>query len=400
MIKQAFITILLILNTLSLFSQEVSMNLLKAIGEYKLNQYDSAIFYANKINDAENISRAVQIKADSYFKLKQYDKALSEYLKLTKKADSNAINIARIYAIKKDYNNAAKWLEKHLKSKYKINPGIIKTDTAFRNFSNTKLWSNIWLKDWYTALEEKIFETEYLRYKKKYVDALETSDEVLSEKKDCHRIYAERAKIYEKLDDRSNVVFSWKQANKYNPGNPGYIVEYGKALLENGKFKKALIQFEKARDIDKYRPDIYYWLALAYFRQNRFDDAKKQIEIYRNIIPHDGKAIWLAGNIYKDMGEYQKAVDVFNEGIRSGKIEKGYYAGRGEAQYELERYGEAASSFTMELDLTPRNGYLYFMRGLSHIARDNKVDACKDWKHASKLGYFQADDYISKYCSR
>ena len=399
MIKKIFFIAILGISANTMLAQETSINLLKAIAEYNLNEYDSAIYYANKINTAENIKKAIQIKADSYFKLKKFDKALDNYLKLTTQTDKNAINIARIYALKKDYKNAGFWLKQHLNSKYKINPGIIKTDTCFSNFSNTKQWQNIWLKDWYTPLEEKLFEVEYFRYKKKYVEALESADEIIKQHKNCYRAYAEYAKIYEKLNDWSNVVYSWKNANKYNPDNSTYIIEYGKALLHNGKFKKALQEFEKAGKIDKYRPEIYYYLALAYFRQNRFEDAVKQIEIYRKLSPNDSKAIWLAGNIYKDKGDYEKAVDVFNQGIKSGKIIKGYYVGKGEALYELERYGEAATAFTMELDLTPRNPYLYFMRGLAQIARDNKTDACKDWKHASKLGYFQADDYISKYCS-
>ncbi len=398
MIKKSITIILVLALSISFSQNNVSLNLLKAIAEYNLSNYDTALFYANKINDAENIQRAIQIKADSYFNKKQYDKALSQYLKLTKKLDSNSINIARIYSYKKDYDNTNKWLIKHLKSKYKINPGIIKTDPFFKDFSTTKYWRDVWMKDWYSPLEEKIFDVEYLRYKKKYVDALDESDEILAQKKDCYRIYAERAKIYKKLNDIDNQVFSWKNAIKYNPGNSHYLLEYGKALLDKTKYKKALQAFQKAEEIDKYLPQVYYYLALAYFRQNQFEKAKQQIDIYRKISPHDGDAIWLAGYVYKDSGDYQKAIDIFNEGIRSGKIQKGFYVGKGEALFELERYGEAARAFTMELDLSPRNGYLYYMRGLSHISRDNKVEACKDWHHASKLGYFQADDYISRYC--
>ena len=384
-------------------SQELSFNLLKSISAYDIQSYDTALFYANKVNNASIIKRAVQIQAKCLFELNRYDDALSKFLKLSGKYEKeNSIYLARIYASKKDWENTDKWLKIHLASKYKLNPGVLKTDKFFTEFSSTKLWQKIWLEDWYSDLDEKIAEVEYLAYKKKFVDALDASDEILQNKKDCYKVYFERAYIYRKLKDLDNVVYSMKNAVKYAPENAEYSFEYAQALFAVKKYKKAIQELNRTFELDNYYPRINYFLALYYFRYNNYDEAIKAIEKYRMIMPLDGDAIWLAGYAYKEKEEYQKAIDVFTVGIRSNNNDKkaGYYIGRGESLYNLKKYGEAASSFTMALDLEPKNANIYYMRGLSYIEMDNKTDACRDWQKASKMGYFKADDMISINCQQ
>jgi len=389
----------LVLLTLVLKSQELSFNLQKCISEYSVKNYDSALYYSQKINEATIIKRAIQIKAESLFNLKQYDKALTEFLKLTGNAEiKNSIYIARIYATKKDWENTDKWLRKHLASKYKLNPGLIKTDKFFIEFSKTKIWQKIWMKDWYTPLDEKIAEIEYLGYKKKYVDALNASDEVLQEKKDCYKVYHIRARIYKKLNDLDNVVYAMKNAVKYAPENVKYSFDYAQALFNVGKYKKAIQELKRTKELDNYYPRINYFMAQYNFRYNNYNEAKIFIEKYRKIMPLDYDAIWLAGYIYKEKKEYDNAVNVFDIGIKNGQQRAGFYIGKGESLYNLKRYGEAVVSFTMALDLKPKDGSIYYMRGLSYIELENKTDACRDWQKASKLGYFKADDMISTNC--
>ncbi len=398
--KIKFIIILLLFSR-TVISQELSFNLLKSISEFDVENYDTALVYASKVNKKDIVIRAVQIKAKCYFELKNYDKALSEFLKLSDKyKKENSIYITRLYALKKDWANTDKWLRIHLKSEYKLNPGVLKTDKFLQEFSTTKLWNKIWLTDWYSDLDEKIAEVEYLAYKKKFVDALDASDEILNTKKDCYKIYFERAYIYRKLKDVDNVVYSMKNAVKYAPENTKYSFDYAQSLFVIGKYKKAIQELSRTYKLDNYYPRINYFLAQYNFRQNNYEEAKKAIEKYRKIMPNDGDAIWLAGYIYKELNEYENAIKVFTVGIQSEDQRASYYVGKGESLYNLKKYSEAISSFTMALDLDPRNPNIYYMRGLSSIELDRKSDACRDWQKASKMGFFKADDMISVNCQQ
>lgn len=395
-----YITLLVLFSGI-INSQELSYNLLKSISEYDIENYDTALFYASKVNEADIVKRAVQIKAQCYFKLKKYDNALAEFLKLKGKYEKeNSIYLARIYAFKKDWENTGKYLRIHLASNFKINPGLIKTDNFFTEYSNTEQWQQIWNKNWYTKLDEKIAEVQYLSSKEKYVDALDASDEILQTKPDCYKIYFERAIIYRKLKDIDNEVYSLKKATKYNPNNAKYSFDYAQALFKLGKYKKAIQELKRTYLLDNYYPRLNYFNALYNFRNNNYNEAAKAISKYRKIMPLDGEAIWLEGYTYKEMKEYQKAVDVFDIGIRSVNNRVGYYIGKGESLYNLEKYGNAASAFTMAMDLEPRNANLYYMRGMCYIELDNKTDACRDWQKASKMGYFKADDMISVNCQQ
>lgn len=387
-----FIIVLVLINTIS-FSQELSLDLLKANAYYNLEIYDSTIVYANKVKDKTLVYSAIEIKALSQFNLKDYDKSLVSFKQLNVDLKiKNSIYIAEIYAHNKDWKEAGIWLTKHLTSKYKKNPGAIKIDKFFTEFSSTKEWNDIWMKDWYSELETKIAEAEYLAYKEKYDRALEVSDEVLEMKKDCYKIYFLRALVYNKIGDIKNRVYSLKMVTKLLPDDKKYSFEYAKAMLDDGKFKKSLLQFEKTIKLDQYNPSLYYYLALAYYRYNDYKNATKYVEYYRIISPDDGDGIWLAGYIYKDNGEFEKAVEEFDYGInlRLGRV--GYFIGKGEALYNLQRYNLSAFAFTQALDLSPNDGKIYYERGLAYFDGNDRVKACKDWSKASQLGYFQADD--------
>lgn len=375
------------------FSQELSLDLLHAEAYYNLQEYDSTIVYADKVTDKDIIYRAIELRALSKFESKKYDDALVDFLKLNNiYKTKNSIYIAEIYAYNKNWEEASVWLTKHLKSEYKKNPGAIKIDGFFVDFSATKEWDEIWMQEWYTDIEVKIAEAEYLAYKEKYTRALEVSDEVLEMNKDCHKIYFLRSRIYKLIDDIKNRVYSLKMATKIAPNNEKYVTAYAKALLDDKKYKKSLEQFEKAITLDKYNPELYYYLALTYYRYNDYDNAIKYIVYYRQISPKDGDGIWLAGYIYKDNEDYEKAIDEFDEGIylRLGRV--GYLVGKGECLYNLQKYGLAANSFTQALDLSPNDGKIYYERGRAHFERGDRVNACKDWTKAGELGYFQADD--------
>lgn len=396
--KYILISVLLFVSII-VNSQDLSYNLLKSINEFDIEEYDTALVYASKVNDASIVKQALNIKAKSLFELKQYDKALIEFLKLKGKYEKqNSIFIARIYANKKDWDNTNIWLIKHLKSEYKLNPGLLKTDKFFTEFSATKQWQEIWMKDWYTDLDDGISEIQYLAYKKKFVDALDASDEILQDKKDCYKVYFERARIYKKLDDIGNEVYSLKNAVKYAPDNAKYSFEYAKALMRQGKYKKAIQEFNKTTELDKYYPRLDYFMALSYFRYTKYEEAEKYITRYRKIMPNNDEAIWLAGHTFKEKGDYEKAIEVFNVGIKNGKQIAGFYIGKGESLYKIQKYGEAINSYTMALDLEPRNGSIYYMRGMCYIDYDNKTAACRDWQKASKLGHYKSDDMISVNC--
>jgi len=398
--KIKFVLILLLFSGI-VISQELSFNLQKSISEFDVENYDTALFYASKVNKTNIVKSAVQIKAKCYFELKDYDKALPEFLKLTGEYEKeNSIYLAKLYALKKDWKNTDKYLRIHLKSEYKLNPGLLKTDKIFEEFRTTELWQEIWMKDWYSKLDEKIAEVQYLAYKKKYVDALDASDEILNTKKDCYKIYDARAYIYRKLKDVDNVVYSMKNAVKYAPNNAKYSFNYAQSLFVVGKYKKAIQELNRTYKLDNYYPRINYFFALYNFRNNNYEEAKKAIEKYRKIMPVDGDAIWLAGYIYKELNEYDNAVEVFTIGIKSKDQRASFYIGKGESLYNLQKYAEAISTFTMALDLDPRNPSIYYMRGLSSIELDRKSDACRDWQKASKMGFFKADDMISINCQQ
>ena len=90
-------------------------------------------------------------KADCYYAMNKLEDALLTYLNINKTSKEEAtLEIAKIYALKGNKEEAFTWLTKYLDRKNKISEYAIVTDKAFESLVNTKEWKNIWKKDWYS----------------------------------------------------------------------------------------------------------------------------------------------------------------------------------------------------------------------------------------------------------
>ena len=64
------------------------------------------------------------------------------------------------------------------------------------------------------------------------------------------------------------------------------LIEAGKFYFVNGKFDKAIEEFNKALKLNPNDPEIYYNLGLAYESKSKLDEARKMYEKAVEINPN------------------------------------------------------------------------------------------------------------------
>lgn len=132
---------------------------------------------------------------------------------------------------------------------------------------------------------------------------------------------------------------------------------------------------------------IYNNLGEAYHRKRQ--QAKALENYYHAIRLSPASSLDAYGNIgsiYVDLGEYEKAVQIFSQLLMIDRNDATTYAGRGHAYYQDGSYDSAIEDFNRSLLLSPRQPTVYLYRGLSHEKRGNRSAAKQDFKSACALG--------------
>src|SRR5690606_17598333 len=76
------------------------------------------------------------------------------------------------------------------------------------------------------------------------------------------------------------------------------------------------------------------------------------------------------------------------------------YLGRGQVNYKLGKYREAASDFTSVILREPSNVNALYLRGVSQKMLGDMINACADFEKSSKLGKAEAFKELKNTCSK
>ncbi len=149
------------------------------------------------------------------------------------------------------------------------------------------------------------------------------------------------------------------------------------ALSENNH-AQCLILYEQAREIypDKGK-EAYIGMGNVYRELGEF---QKAFEAFEKAISIDKKNFWVyhcQGLLYYDMEEYLKAIKQFNKAIRFEAIQDDYYW-RGMCYYNLGNYRYAISDFNYALNFNDMLHELaLYYKGRSQLKLGNTEDAIK-----------------------
>jgi Tfp pilus assembly protein PilF len=86
-----------------------------------------------------------------------------------------------------------------------------------------------------------------------------------------------------------------------------------------------------------------------------------------------------------EKGDFQGAIQDFNEILKIDSKSTYAYVGRGLAYLSLEKYQEAKTNFDKALEITPDIAYAHYFRGLTSYLLKDKPSAIVDLQKAGEL---------------
>ncbi len=241
-----------------LFSQNQDP-FLSGRAEMEKGNYNSAIRIFTSAFSSDKASADLLLNlGQCYYEISDYTSAIHSFMLTdSKKKNAGSLWLAKAYALAGKNDSAVIYLNAHLLSPYKLSESAIKLDPAFRELEDTKLWKDLWKKDWYNEFENLLSEISYLTRKHEYIEALGLIDQNLAKYAQRHQIHAARGKVFLELKNFNSAVTAYSRAIEINGTQTEYYIGRAHAYSNLQKYDMAVSDLIKALNLEPDNFSLY-----------------------------------------------------------------------------------------------------------------------------------------------
>lgn len=338
-------------------------------------------------------------RGEIQYNANNYQTALADFQNAEKiRAGVASIWLARTYAQLNDTANSFTQLKIHLESANKQPESAILLDRAFSELSKTPQWKKLWLTDWYSSAERLTADINYHFSRKRWNDAIELMNQRIEGRSARHQLYALRGQAYFNIASYKAAEADFSHALKKSKRNHEYLAWRAKTFLKQDKARRAISDINHAIDYSGGSPEYYLIRAQVFAASKQNESALTDVQHYLSFYPNNIQAIELSSEYAANTGRYLTALSQLGKLIKTMPNEPKYYIQRAKIYMKSENWAMAEMDFAMSLDYDPNNADVYLQKGLCRYYQGNVPGACSDWKNALRLGSFQAQELLFKYC--
>lgn len=211
------------------------------------------------------------------------------------------------------------------------------------------------------------------------------------------------------LDD--SAITQFNDALRLEENNQTALIGLGRVYLDQGDMDKALAPFLKVADLNKDNPlrfsieqleGVYYDLGTIYGHKGKYDTAKQYFQDALQINPVDSDAWYQLGQIQRQAGALEEAIQSFDRSVRLvpdfveayramattyhtlGQTGKEKYA-QGMVHLSGRSYDDAVKSLQEAVRLEPQMGEAFQGLGLALESMGRKEEARQNYEQALAL---------------
>jgi tetratricopeptide (TPR) repeat protein len=186
--------------------------------------------------------------------------------------------------------------------------------------------------------------------------------------------------------------------NSYGQGAKEYT-QKGRELLEKQEYVEALVNLNKAIELDPNYSSAYYFRGNI---KDNFEDRHGAMKDYNMSIEKNPKfadAFFARGNVKMKLSDYYGAVDDYTAAIAINENYVEAYFNRGKAKQYLQAYQDAINDCSKIIQINPKNASAYSMRCILRIEFGDLKNGCLDLSKAGELGDLNAYELIKEKCN-
>jgi len=197
-----------------------------------------------------------------------------------------------------------------------------------------------------------------------------------------------------------SCLFSFILLGTMAQQSPKELVARGIELYENKEYMEALLNLNKAIELDPKYAVAYYMRGNI---KDAFDDRHGAMKDYNTAIdknPKFAEAYFSRGNVKMKLQDYYGAISDFSAAILINEAYIEAYLNRGKAKQFLQAYEDAIHDCTKIIEINPKSIDAYYMRGVLRIEFGDRKNGCLDLSKAGELGDLKAYDTIKEKCNQ
>jgi tetratricopeptide (TPR) repeat protein len=352
-------------------------------GDYEAARIRFEQVLAGDANDPEALSGM----AETCYQADDYNGAIGYFERLEAiREGMGSYGLARCYARQGDAPTAMQYLEKHLRSAYKLPSSTIFLDEAFVALEHSPEWKSLWKHDWYSEEEEMFQEIAYLIRSGDHLDALDLIDKALKEAADLAPLLTARGKVFYAMGQYQQSIHAYTAAIELTRMDPESFYGRAQSYMALGKDSHAIPDLKRTLQLDPEKLEILKELCQASLAAGNFKQATDAIEEYQLYYPGQAEAMYLHGQTLYQSGQYLKALSSFNRCLEQASDDPRYYLARGKTYLATSTYRYAINDFGMSLDLDPKNHEAWFLKGMARWYAHDREGSISDWEVAARYG--------------
>ncbi len=173
-----------------------------------------------------------------------------------------------------------------------------------------------------------------------------------------------------------------------NPKEPFANYYYGRFLISNDEYSKALPYFDLAIKGQKKEASFYSYRAMSHTVVKNYSEAIEDYLIAIVLDSSDASNYLNLGFTYYKIQKYDLAFKYYGEAIKKGDVMG--FSNRGKLYYELKQYEKVILDLNKAVKKMPKAMDVLYYRGLVYKEQGEKEQACKDFEICCNAFYSPA----------
>jgi tetratricopeptide (TPR) repeat protein len=203
--------------------------------------------------------------------------------------------------------------------------------------------------------------------------------------------YGGRGTTHDTLQQYDKAISDYTQAIQINPKLAIPYHNRGNTYNRLQQYDKAISDYTQAIQINPKYALAYFNRGSVYNVLQQYEKAISDYTQAIQINPKYAEAYFNRGLVYSTPQQYEKAISDFTQAIQINPKFAKAYAGRGFVYNVLQQYDKAISDFTQAIQINPKFAEAYYGRGLSYHVLQQYEKALSDYNTVLNINPKQVD---------
>jgi tetratricopeptide (TPR) repeat protein len=210
----------------------------------------------------------------------------------------------------------------------------------------------------------------------------------------------DRGRAYSEQGRFDKAIQEYQAALRINPNFAEAHNNLGWAYKQQGHLEEATDEYENALRIDPDFALAYHNLAWAYGEKGRFDKTIRAFQSALRINPNDAYAHFGLGWAYGEQGRWDKAINEYQTALCINPNLDNAHLNLGWVYSRQGRRDEAVREYQSALQINPSNRLAHFNLGIAHKEQGRIGEARRELEIAAQLGCEHAREALHEMIKR